>query len=294
MRLKGLKEKNKGNSLNTLLASGKPYKNQAKKNGTIIAVGIVTLILIIWVYSLGKKAENTVQVAMVNQAVYKNQVITQEMLSPYDMLIGEFEKYSVTDSNGQKKRRVVLWEEAGELVGAFAAYPIQKDTYAEYRSFIKSRVDNSDSVLYSFPGKEIVPLEIGSEELQAFKTFLQPGDRLNIEATFSEKEVVASDDGFGGITRTDVEVFNTENVFKDIMIADLLNQAGESILDIFAAYRDKSVYEQAQLDVSQTFKESTTPAKLLVALTPEEKERYYYYISKNQVTFRVSMPQRVE
>lgn len=294
MRLKGLKEKNKNNSINTLLASGKPYKNQAKKNGTIIAVVVVTMLLIGWVYTLGKKAENTVPVAMVNQAVYKNQVITQEMLSPYEMLIGEFEKYSVADSNGQMKRRVVLWEEAGQLIGSFAAYPIQKDTYAEYRSFIKSRVDNSDSVLYSFPGKEIVPLEIGAEELQAFKTFLQPGDRLNIEATFSDKETITSDDGFGGVNRTDVEVFVTENVFKDIMIADLLNQGGESILDIYAAYRDKDVYEQAQMDLSQSFKESTTPSKLLVALTPEEKERYYYYISKNQVTFRVSMPQRVE
>jgi len=294
MRLRGLKEKKRGNNLNTLLASGKPYKNQAKKNGAILAVGLITLVLILWVYSLGKKAENTVTIAMINQAVYKNQVITEDMLSPYDMIVGEFEKYAVTNANGQQRRRIVLWEEAGQLLGSFAAYPIQKDTYAEYRSFIKSRVDNSDSVLYSFPGKEIVPLEIGASELQAFKTFLQPGDRLNIEATFSEKEVVVTDDGFGGATRTDVEVFKTENVFRDIMIADLLNQGGESILDIYAAYRDKTVYEQAQMDSSQTFKESTTPAKLLVALTPEEKERYYYYISKNQLTFRVSMPQRVE
>ena len=83
-------------------------------------------------------------------------------------------------------------------------------------------------------------------------------------------------------------------MFSDIMVADLINNAGESILDIYADYRDKSVYEQAQLDSSQTFKDSVEPRTLLVALTPEEKERYYYFLSKENVEFKMSMPQRVE
>ena len=281
-------------NIDRAIGMGRPAKQQTKKNMHITIVVVVAVLLVVWVANMGKKAEQTVTVAMINQNVYKNQIITEALLEPYDMLQGEFEKYAVVDSDGKKARRIVLWEERDKIINTFAAYPLQKDTYAEYRSFIKSRVDNSDNVLYSFPGKEIVPLEIGHTELQAFKTFLQPGDRLNIEAVFVQSEKLESDDGMGGTVTEQIDVFKTESVFKDIMIADLLNQQGESILDIYASYRDKTVYEQAALDASQAFKDQTEPATMLVALTPEEKERYYYYLSKEQIEFRVSMPQRVE
>lgn len=273
---------------------GRPAKNQIKRNMYIFGVVVLTAVLILWVYGIGKKAEQTVEVVMLNQNVYKNQVITEAMLKPYDMIQGEFEKYAVVDSSGRKARRIVLWEERDKIINTFAAFPIQRDTYAEYRSFIKSRIENKDNVLYSFPGKEVIPLEIENTDLQAFKTFLQPGDRINIEAIFSQNESVANEEGLGGTVQDVIEVFKTENVFKDIMIADLLNQQGESILDVYESYRSMTAYEQAELDVSQAFKEKTEPTTLLVALTPEEKERYYYYLSKDQIKLRVSMPQRVE
>lgn len=286
--------KGRGGSQNQQLNVGKPSKNQNKKNMYIIITVLITALLITWVYSMGRKAEETVQVCMTSQSIYKNQVVTESMLQPYDMLKGEFEKFSTVQSDGTKKRRVLLWEERGMIINTFAAYPLQANNYCEYRSFIKSRVDNSDSVLYSFPGKEIVPLEVNSNELQAFKTFLQPGDRVNVTALFSQKEKITEDDGFGGTTTQTVETFRTETVFKDIMIADLINSTGESILDIYADYRDKTVYQQAQLEASQTFQDSVEPKTLLVALSPDELDRYFYYLSKSQVEFRMSLPQRIE
>lgn len=286
--------KGRRGSVDGQMKIGKPSKNQSKKNMYIIITVLVTALLITWVYSMGRKAEETVQVCMTSQSIYKNQVITESMLQPYDMLKGEFEKFATVQSDGTKKRRVILWDERNLILNTFAAYPLQANNYCEYRSFIKSRIDNSDNVLYSFPGKEIVPLEVGSTELQAFKTFLQPGDRVNITAIFSQKENVIEDDGLGGTNRTQLETFRTESVFTDILIADLINSSGESILDIYADYRDKTVYQQAQLDSSQTFKDSVEPKTLLVALTPEEKERYYYYLSKSQVEFKMALPQRVE
>ena len=286
--------KGRGGSQNQQLNVGKPSKNQNKKNMYIIITVLITALLITWVYSMGRKAEETVQVCMTSQSIYKNQVVTESMLQPYDMLKGEFEKFSTVQSDGTKKRRVLLWEERGMIINTFAAYPLQANNYCEYRSFIKSRVDNSDSVLYSFPGKEIVPLEVDSNELQAFKTFLQPGDRVNVTALFSQKEKITEDDGFGGTTTQTVETFRTETVFKDIMIADLINSTGESILDIYADYRDKTVYQQAQLEASQTFQDSVEPKTLLVALSPDELDRYFYYLSKSQVEFRMSLPQRIE
>lgn len=272
----------------------KPAVNSLKRNMLIVLVVVITVLLIGWVYTLGKKAEETVTVVMLNQNVYKNQLITEDMLKPYDMLKAEFEKYAIIDKGGQKTRRLVLWEEVDKVINTFAAYPLQKDTILEYRSLIKSRIDNSDNVLYSFPGKEIVPLEVGYNELQAFKTFLKPGDRLNIEAIFSETKTITKKDEYGSDVTAEVEVYKTETVFKDIMIADLLNNAGESVLDIYSWYNDLSVYEQAELDNNPSFQERVEPTTLLVALTPEEKDRYYYYLSKDNIKFRVSMPQRIE
>lgn len=269
-----------------------PAKNKSKKNTLVILVVLVTVGLILWVYSMGRQAEQTVRVCMLSQDVYKNEVITDDMLQPYDMIKAEYQKYAIVDNGGTKERRVILWSEKDKIINSFAAYPLQQGTYAEYRSFIKSRVDNSDNVLYSFPGKEIIPLEIGSQDLSAFKTFLQPGDTLNLEAIFSDEQTVSAADGYGGTTTEKQSVFKTETVFKDIMMADLLNSDGQSILDIYSKYNNATVYEQAQLDNSDSFKKSTEPKTLLVALTPAEKERYYYYLSKSDVTFRVSMPQR--
>ncbi len=284
--------RNKG-AKNNMMA-GRPARNQSKKNLYLVFIIIITALLILWVYSMGRKAEDTVTVVMLKDNVYKNQVVTENMLQPYEMLVGEFEKFAVVNENGVKTRRILLWDERDMIINSFAAYPLKANTYAEVRDFIKSRVDNSDNVLYSFPGKDIIKLDIATQDLQAFKTFLQPGDRLNISAVYSTTETILEDDGYGGTIKNTVESFKTEDVFRDIMLADLLNSNGESILDIYASYKDMTVYEQANLDASQSFKESVTPVSLLVALTPEEKERYYYFSGKSQVEFKASLPQRVE
>lgn len=272
----------------------KPAVNESKRSTMIVLLILVTVGLIVWVLFMGQKAQQTVRVAIMAENVYKNQVITAEMLEPYDMLQGEFDKFAVVQENGTKQRRLLLWSEAEKVLNSFAAYPLMKGEYAEYRNFVKSRIDNSDSVLYSFPGKEILSLSVGQDELKTFKTFLQPGDKLNIQAIFSEKQTMKVPDGYGAFVQQEVDVFKTETVFGDIMVADLLNATGESILDIYASYNDMTVWQQAQLDSSASFKESTEPASLLVALTPEEKERYYYYTSKSEVAFKVSLPQRAD
>lgn len=271
-----------------------PDKNHSKKNFLIILVAVITAVLIVWVYSLGKKAETTVSVVMWKEPVYKNQVITESMLLEYKMLTAEFEKYAVVDANGNKSRRLVLWEERDKLINTFAAYSLQQETLATIRDVITSRTDNSDSVLYSFPGKNIVALEVGEDDLGSFKTFLEPGDRINITAIYRTSEKVEEDDGTGTINATEVEVIREEAAFKDIMVADLLNSRGDSILDIYASYNDKTVYEQAGLDASEAFIDSVTPSTLLVALTPEEESAYYSYLSKQDVEFKVSLPQRTE
>lgn len=267
-----------------------PAINQSKKLMYVSIIIVITILLIVWVVYMGAKANRTVTIVMASTNIHKNQIITEDLLKPYDILQGEYEKFTVVNDNGTKKRRLILWEERGKIINAFAANTIKQDTYAEYRDFVKSRVDNSDTVLYSFPGKDIIPLEIPASEMSAFKTFLKPGDRLNIEAIFSTKQRTGDMDDFGSAEQ--IDVFKTEKVFGGILVADMLNAKGESILDAYAYYRELTVFEQARLDNNAEFKQKTEPKTLLVALTPDEKERYYYYLSKSNVRFKASMPQR--
>lgn len=264
--------------------------NNQKRNIALAGIIIVTVVLIAWIVIVGKQAERTIAVCMLSQDVYKNQTITADMLVEYDMIEAEFNKYAVTNSNGTTSRRIVLWNERNALIGAFAAYPLQNNTVAMYNNFITERVDNSDSVLYSFPGKEIVAVDVIASDLDAYKTFLQPGDRVNITAIYNVSAESKGDDIEDSYS---VDTVRTEDVFKDIMVADLLNSDGESILDIYESYNQMTVYEQAQMDSSEDFQNSVKPASLVLALTQEELQDYYRCLSKS-CTFKMSLPQRVK
>lgn len=268
--------------------------NKSKNLIPTIVVGAITALVIAWVAITGRKAEETVSVVMVKSPMYKNEVMTEDNMMEYKMIRAEFEKYSIKRDDGTVYQRLLLWKDREKAVNTFAAYPIQKETLLETRSLIVSRVDNTDSVLYSFPAKEIVELSVGGSELNSFKTFLQPGDRVNVDAIFTERITKQKDDGFGGTTTEDVEVSKTEPVFTGIMIADIINGQGQSVLDIYQKYNSATVQEQVALDSSDEFREKTEPKTLLIALTPDEKDRYYQYLSKNGSTFRISLPQRVE
>lgn len=283
-----------GKRVDQKVRSTNPDKKNSQRSLLLAVVVAVTAVLIVWVYMMGRKAEETISVVMWAEPIYKNEVITESMLEEYQMLKGEFDKYAVEQSDGTKKRRIVLWDERDKIINTFAAYPLQRDTVALINDVAKSRTDNSDSVLYSFPGKNIVTLDAGEDQLEAFKTFLQPGDRVNVTAIFKVEETVAQDDGFGTIEKVNVEIFKEETVFKDVMIADLLNSKGDSILDLYASYNAMTVYQQSQRDASDSWKEETTPDKLLLALTPEEESSYYQYLSKDSVQFKMSLPQRSE
>ena len=227
--------------------------------------------------------------------IYKNQQITEEMLQEYQMVAAEFEKYAIVDSNGNSRRRLLYWDERGQIIGTYAAYPLQENITPDYRCFYTRRVDNSDSVLYNYPGKEIVTFDIDTSQLQTFKTFLSPGDRITITAIYKDEQDIEelNSTSFTSGNKT-VTTYRSEQVFQDIVIADLLNSAGESILDIYADYNARSVVQQAVLDASAEFQESVRPSSLLVALTPEELTSYYMYLSKGDATFKMSLPQRVE
>lgn len=269
--------------------AAKPEK-QSIRTILFIVVLAVTVAMIVWVYSLGKKAERTVSVAMLCYDVHKNQMITDTTFKEYKMLEGEFEKYAPAED--KNSRRIVLWDEANMIVGGFAAYPLHADTVAMWEDFVESRVDNSNTVLYSFPGKDLVELDIGTGELGTFSKFLAPGDRINITALYTEEETLKYVDAQHNEKEESTNVSRQETVFNGILLADILNSDGDSILDMMEMYNTLTVYEQAAYDDSDEWKDKTTPAKILVALTPEEKSRYFSFKAKSGAQFFMTVPQK--
>lgn len=277
--------------------SGAPKLNSNKKSGTIIILAFITIGLIAWVVFLGHKAQETVRVAVFKQGMYKNQVVTDPTVffEPYDMLRAEYEKLSVTSENGSSTRRIILWDEVGKLKGWYAAYPLMQGDYVQYREFVSAKIDNSKTVLYNFPGKEIVSFDIKTDLISTFKTFIEPGDKVNIQATYMDK--LKDTQGNGEETADsgdeEIEVFRTEKAFNGIVIADMLNSSDQSVLDLYAYFNSLSAYQQARLEGDSSWTKQTQPTKVLVALSPEELDRYFYYKNK-QATFEVTLPQRAE
>lgn len=263
--------------------------NEGKRLVPVIAVGAGIVGAVVYVSLVGRNASKSIQVAQLKSSVYKNQPITLDMLQPYDMLQAEYDKQimSTANSDGTVEKRLVAWKDVQGYLsqGAFAAYQLPKESFLDLRTLMTSRVDNSDSVLYSFPGKEVVQLEVNGADLNAFKTFIQPGDKVNIDAIYSEDMQSGNDR---------VKIYRSEPVFTGIMIADIINSSGASVLDMYAEYNAMSEVDKAALDNDATWKEQTEPSSLLVALTPDEKDSYYKFLNRDNVKFKVSLPQRAD
>lgn len=278
-------------------AMSKTNVNSHKKSALIVVCAGIAVASIVWVLSLGKKAEASVDVLMSAKNLYKNEQITDfdSQIKVYSMSELEYNKYARQgDPNHQ---RIIRADNPNVVMGMYMAYYVPVEHVLEYDMFVKSKIENSDTVLYAFPGKEIVSLQLGTGDLTAFKTFLTTGDRINIECTYTENVRVYKDDAeeaaYGQREYEDVEQFYTVPVFSNIQIADILNSDGDSILDMQAAYNELTIFEQAAYDSDTNYQKKLEPNTILLALTPQEKREYYKYLSKGG-TFRMSLPQRTE
>jgi hypothetical protein len=292
-----LDKRNKTTGTKGAKVTSKTNINSHKKSFLILICAVIAVAAIVWVMLLGRKAEATVTVCMSAKDLYKNEQITDlnTQVKAYDMAEIEYLKYTV-DSSNSEYRRIVTWDEVNYLLGYYMAYYVPIEHVLEYDMFVASKIENSDTVLYAYPGKEIVSLQLGTSDLSAFKAFLTTGDRINIECTYTESVRVyaeGSDEYSSNKEYEDVEQFYTVPVFTNIQIADILNSDGDSVLDIQAEYNDLTIFEQAELDEDSNYQKKLEPSTILLALTPQEKREYYKYLSKGG-TFRMSLPQRTE
>lgn len=269
----------------------------------LIIAACVGATFFLWVFVSAKT--RTISVCMWNGNHAKNSVVNADAVVEYKMLIGEYESYATTDG---VTARIIKWEDRALLNGRYCTRNVYGATVVMLDDLMDEKINNTDMLLYNFPGREIVSLSVGESDMEAYKRFLMPGDRINITAVISvEKEVRTEDisqegtaanpfsSGSSSSGKGDVlteEVITTEPLFDSIYIADMLNSDGESVLDLMERFNALTPAQQAQMAASDSWKEQTTPETLLVALTKEELLRYYKYADRKGITFRVSLPQR--
>jgi hypothetical protein len=276
----------------------------------LIVAACLGATIFLWTFVSAKT--QTVSVCMWNGNHAKNSPLNTEAVCEYKMLIGEYEEYALEGTDGVTSR-LIKWEDRALLNGRYCTRNTYNATVVVMEDLMDEQVNNKDMLMYNFPGRQIVSLEIGGKDMDAFKGFLVPGDRINITAVIAtEKTVLSSqleEGAEGGAPQTTADLFGdgknsgkdqeiteevitTEPLFDSIYIADMLNGDGDSVLDLMERYNALTAQQQAQWSASDAWKEATTPKVLLVALTQEELLRYYKYAERSGVTFRVSLPQR--
>jgi len=289
----------------------KSAKNKKGSGVTVMQWFLAILITVVGLAGAGGliavayTSMQTVSVAMWSTNGIRNGVITADSVQEYKMLRGEYERYAV-DSKTGVTHRLVLWEDAPKLYGKFMSRQIYSGSLVVTEDVMVNRIDNSNMVLYSYPGRQIIALEVVQDDLNYFKTFLEPGDKISVMAYVTEERPVTpyydtagavSAQGGGNNAKTDnaaLTVTNAEPLFNSVYIADMLNSSGESVLDAYAYYNSLSAAGQAALDSSDAWEKETTPVTLLVALTDAELRRYAMFEGLSDVTYRMSVPQRGE
>jgi hypothetical protein len=254
---------------------------------------VVALFTVRHVDNLGRLAEQRVQVVMFTRNIQRGELIQPNMLQPYEMLLAEYESYSVTDKQGNVNRRILTWEDRSALGGTFASMTLQGNTVAMFSNFTRQVISYEDRAMYAFPGRHLVLMQLAPQDIAPFSIFLNPGDRLTVHGTYTSNVSEVVNDPFQGEMTVETPVVMTDLVFGDIAIADMLNADGESVLNILEAFRNAPTNSQMALRNDPNWVESTRPANVIIAVTPEELERYYYFLAQQDITFRMAIPQRV-
>lgn len=288
-------------------AKKKVTQTGASAKGIQWGLSIVVMVLVIIgcfvLYLIAERNADTVSVVMWKNNNYKNGVVTSSDVVEYKMQRGEFENYAIDSKTGNSTRRLILWDDVNLIYGTYCTRNVYAGTLIMTDDLMYSRIDNSDMIMYNFPGREIVALDILGQDLNSYKSFLEPGDTINVTMLLTETREIEqfTDEETQNMTTAQyqqqskdnrVDVTVTEPLFDNIYIADMLNQDGESVLDLYTYYKTLSIGQQTALDNDESWKERTTASTILVALTKEELLRYFLYKNDNNVTFMISLPQR--
>lgn len=256
-------------------------KNKAKFSSqiliiVILVIAVLAVIGINWWTS--RDMRDTVEVAVFKSNVAQNAYISAGMIDKMEMTTADYKRAAIVKmSDGTERRQIVLYSDAANaLVGKYAANYVRMNTPIYYDA-VTTEYTKANSYLYQMDGTELLKIDVDPKQ---FGDIIVPGDKLNIRITYDETTykiinetdyLQLSDDEKLGLQGASTK---TELMFSEVTILDMLNSDGESIFDKYYALMSLPEKQQRAKIADSSFQKSIEPKSVLIAVTPEEAERY--------------------
>lgn len=273
-----------------------PRKNALSKFVAILVAVAVMGGLMFWVTSKNTEFKKIVSVVMWDAPVGVSEIIREDgkQLKKYDMYYKEFVNYGTyTDADGTTKRAVVLWDEREQLYGKFVSNYQRQDTLVFWDSVVISK-ERSNPYLYKIKNKEF--LKMNGFSPSEYGDILVPGDHINVRVAYEDDDYTLPPEELVMLHQSGEppKIIRQEMLFSDVSIVDMLNGSGESIFDAFYELLALPATERERLVEDETFKDKIAPDAYLLALTPEQIDKYIYITKKSNVTITVTVLPRTD
>lgn len=262
--------------------------------GIVLALGVIIFVSVLTAIS-SAEMKKTVTVVRLKKdvAIPANSLITENMVEAYDMYYKEYKQYGTMKfSDGSTRSTIVRWQDRDAVLGQrYAAYYMRSGTVLFWDSTIKDQT-RKNSYLYNMSGEL---LNINMTTTKDFGNMVVPGDSLNVRATYTttlynlptEEEYKLSQEAGEG-TYNGVEVTNTECLFSEVQILDMLNSDGNSIFDIYYQYIASTKTQQQAMLSDDGFLASVKPSSILVECTSEEVE-HFMELEANKADYQMTL-----
>lgn len=279
----------------------KMNKINPKKNalGRFVAILVAVAVmggLMIWVTSQNTEFQKTVSVVMWNSPISVSEIIRDDgkQLKKYDMYYKEFMNYGTYEDNGEVKRSIVLWDEREQLFGKYAATFQRSGTVAFWDNLVSNK-EHSNTYLYKIKNKEFLKMQGFAPS--EYGEILVPGDHINVRVAYEDVDYTLPPEELVMLQQQNTEppkVIKREMLFSDVAIVDMLNGSGESIFDAFYELMALPATQREEMVNSDEFKTRVSPDSYLLALTPEQIDKYVYIMKKSGITITVTILPRTE
>ena len=272
-------------------------KNKTKFSTQILVIIVLVLavagiIAVNWWTS--RDMRDVVEVAVFKNNVAQNAYISGGMIDKMEMTTADYKRSAIVKmSDGTERRQIVLYQDAQKaLVGKYAANYVRMNTPIYYDA-ITTEYTKANSYLYQMDGTELLKIDVDPKQ---FGNIIVPGDKLNIRITYDENSykiisetdyLQLSDDEKASLQNVTTK---TELMFSEVTILDMLNSKGDSIFDKYYSLMSLPEAQQRKQIADKDFQKAIEPTCVLIAVTPEEAERYTLLGGKTRGSLITLMP----
>lgn len=273
-----------------------PKKNALSRFVVILIAVAVMGGLMLWVTSQNTEFQKTVSVVMWDAPVGVSEIIREDgkQLKRYDMYYKEFMNYGTyTDVDGTTKRSIVLWDEREQLYGKYVSNYQRANTVVFWDNVVPSK-ERSNPYLYKIKNKEF--LKMNGFSPREYGDILVPGDRINVRVAYEDNDYTLPPEELAMLHQSGEppKIIRQEMLFSDVSIVDMLNSGGESIFDAFYELLALPAQQRETLINDENFKSKITPDAYLLALTPEQIDKYIYLTKKSSMSITVTVLPRTD